>query len=52
VKLINPTASPNLSKEAKWVAQEMRRAVKQTMHHARPTLFLHAHISPECSNFK
>jgi hypothetical protein len=30
--LINPTASPNLSKEeARWVAQEMRRAVKQTM---------------------
>ena len=32
VSLINPTASPNLSKEeARWVAQEMRRAVKQTM---------------------
>lgn len=32
VTLINPTASPNLSKdEARWVAQEMRRAVKQTM---------------------
>ena len=30
--LLNPTASPNLSKdEARWVAQEMRRAVKQTM---------------------
>jgi hypothetical protein len=31
--LINPTASPNLSKdEARWVGQEMRRALKQTMH--------------------
>jgi len=37
VKLINPTASPNLSKEeAKWVAQEMRRAVKQTMQGRAP----------------
>ena len=37
VTLINPTASPNLSKaEAQWVAQEMRRAVKQTMRGRAP----------------
>ena len=30
--LVKTTASPNLSKEeARWVAQEMRRAVRQTM---------------------
>jgi hypothetical protein len=35
--LLNPTASPNLSKdEARWVAQEMRRAVKQTMQGRTP----------------
>jgi hypothetical protein len=30
--LFNPSASPSLSKEeTRWVAHEMRRAVKQTM---------------------
>jgi hypothetical protein len=37
MRLINPTASPNLStEEARWVASEMRKAMKQTMQ-GRPT---------------